>query len=91
MSARRAIVPERIKGLQWDTAINLITIILSITLALLILLQSKGSTFSGAFGGDTSGIYHTRRGMEKLLYECTIGVGILFLIFAIISSVVLTK
>lgn len=73
------------------TAINLITIILAITLILLILLQSKGSTFSGAFGGDTSGIYHTRRGVEKLLYQSTIGVGILFLIFAIISSIVLTK
>jgi len=73
------------------TAISLAMIVVSIVLTLVILLQTKGSSFSGAFGGDTSGIYHTRRGMEKLLYECTIGVGILFLIFAIISSVVLTK
>jgi preprotein translocase subunit SecG len=57
-----------------DTALNLVMIILSIVLTLLILLQTKGSQFSGAFGGDTSSIYKTRRGVEKTLFEFTIGV-----------------
>lgn len=64
-------------------------IILSLVLILVILLQTKGSSFSGAFGGDTSSIYKTRRGLEKTLFEFTIGVGILFVLLAIVSSVVL--
>lgn len=69
-----------------DTAINLVTIIVSIVLILVILMQTKGSSFSGAFGGDTSGIYRTRRGVEKMLFQFTIGIAVLFLVLAIISS-----
>jgi preprotein translocase subunit SecG len=72
-----------------DTALRLVMIIVSIVLTLVILLQTKGSSFSGAFGGDTSSIYRTRRGVEKTLFEFTIGVGVLFVILAIISSIVL--
>ncbi|MBA3336540.1 MAG: preprotein translocase subunit SecG [Chloroflexia bacterium] len=68
------------------TALNLVIIIVSIVLVLVILLQTKGSSFSGAFGGDTSSIYRTRRGVEKLLFQFTIGVAIFFLVLAIISS-----
>jgi preprotein translocase subunit SecG len=64
-------------------------IIVSIVLILVILLQTKGSSFSGAFGGDTSSIYRTRRGVEKTLFEFTIATGIVFVILAIISSIVL--
>jgi preprotein translocase subunit SecG len=72
-----------------DTALRLVMIIVSIILILVILLQTKGSSFSGAFGGDTSSIYRTRRGVEKTLFQFTIGVGILFVVLAIISSIVL--
>jgi preprotein translocase subunit SecG len=72
-----------------DTALRLVMVIVSIVLILVILLQTKGSSFSGAFGGDTSSIYRTRRGIEKTLFEFTIGVGILFVVLAIVSSVVL--
>jgi preprotein translocase subunit SecG len=72
-----------------DTALRLVMIIVSIVLILIILLQTKGSSFSGAFGGDTSSIYRTRRGVEKMLFQFTIGVGVLFVLLAIISSVAL--
>lgn len=72
-----------------DTAINIAMIIVSVVLILLILLQTKGSSFSGAFGGDTSSIYKTRRGIEKTLYDFTIGVAIAFALLAAISSIVL--
>ena len=68
------------------TALNLVIIIVSVVLILVILLQTKGSSFSGAFGGDTSSIYRTRRGVEKLLFQFTIGVAVFFLVLAIISS-----
>ncbi len=64
-------------------------VIVSIVLILVILLQTKGSSFSGAFGGDTGSIYRTRRGVEKTLFQFTIGVGVLFVILAIISSIAL--
>ncbi|MEA2529920.1 MAG: preprotein translocase subunit SecG [Thermomicrobiales bacterium] len=72
-----------------DTAIRLVMVIVSIVLILVILLQTKGSSFSGAFGGDTGSIYRTRRGVEKTLFQFTIGVGVLFVILAIISSIAL--
>lgn len=52
-----------------------------------ILMQSKGSGFSGAFGGDTSSIYRTRRGFERTLYNFTIGVGVIFVVLSIIAAV----
>jgi len=71
-----------------DTAIDLVMLIVSITLILVILLQTKGSSFSGAFGGDSSSIYRTRRGVEKTLFQFTIGLAVVFLIIAIITSIV---
>ncbi len=72
-----------------DTALRLIMIIVSVVLILVILLQTKGSSFSGAFGGDTSSIYRTRRGVEKTLFQFTIATGVVFVILAIISSLAL--
>jgi preprotein translocase subunit SecG len=69
-----------------ETAINLAVLITSIVLILVILLQTKGSSFSGAFGGDTSSIYRTRRGVEKTLFQFTIGIAIVFLLLCIVSS-----
>ena len=71
-----------------DTAINLAMIIVSIVLILSVLLQTKGSSFSGAFGGDTSSIYRTRRGVEKTLFQFTIGLAAIFLALAIVSNLV---
>ena len=69
-----------------ETALNVVMIIVSIVLILVILLQTKGSSFSGAFGGDTGSIYRTRRGVEKTLFQLTIGIAILFVVLAIASS-----
>lgn len=72
-----------------DTALNLAMILVSIVLMVVVLLQSKGSGFSGAFGGDSSSIYHTRRGVEKTLFQITIGIAIVFVLLALVSSLVL--
>ena len=71
-----------------DTAVSLGMIIISVVLILVVLLQTKGSSFSGAFGGDTSSIYRTRRGIEKTLFQFTIGIAVLFLVLAIVSAVI---
>ena len=70
------------------TAIYFSMIIVSVILILVVLLQTKGSSFSGAFGGDSSSIYRTRRGLEKSLFQFTIAVAVAFILLAIISNFV---
>ncbi len=71
-----------------ETAVDLVMVIISVVLIFVILLQTKGSSFSGAFGGDTSSIYKTRRGVEKTLFQFTIGIAVAFVLLAIVSSMV---
>lgn len=66
--------------------LNLIQIILGIMVIVLILLQSKGNSFSGAMGGDNNSIFRTRRGLELRLFQFTIGFSILFIIVSIWAS-----
>lgn len=72
-----------------QTALNAAMILISIVMMLLILLQSKGSSFSGAFGGDAGSINRTRRGIEKTLFQFTIGTAVVYVLLAIVSSVVI--
>lgn len=71
-----------------DTAISIAMILLSIMLISVILLQTKGSSFSGAFGGGSDSINRTRRGVEKSLFQFTIVLAGCFVVMAIISSLV---
>ena len=71
-----------------DNAVSLAVIILSVVLIAVILLQTKGSSFSGAFGGDTGSINRTRRGVELRLFQFTIGIAVVFVLFTIWSSFV---
>jgi preprotein translocase subunit SecG len=72
-----------------QTALNIAMIIVSVVLVALIMLQTKGSSFSGAFGGDPGSINRTRRGVEKTLFQFTIGAAGIYVILAITSSLVL--
>ena len=74
-----------------ETAINLVTILLSVVLIGVILLQTKGSSFSGAFGGGSDTIQRTRRGFEKTLFQFTIGISVLFVVVCVLSSIVLSS
>lgn len=60
-------------------------ILLSVALIAVVLLQSRGSGFSATFSSDTS-IYRTRRGIERTLFQFTIGLAILFVIVSIASA-----
>lgn len=73
-----------------DTAINIVMIIISVILIFILLLQTKGSPFSGAFGSNSESIERTRRGFEKTLFEFTIGIAVFFVIVAIVSSFALS-
>ncbi|MCS7246073.1 MAG: preprotein translocase subunit SecG [Thermomicrobium sp.] len=69
-----------------ETAFYLAIILVSLVLMAVILLQSKASGFSGAFGGDTSAIYRTRRGLERTLFQLAIGVAFVFVVLSIIGQ-----
>ena len=68
-------------------ALHVIQIIISVTLIALVLLQAKGSGLGGIFGGD-GGVYRTRRGVEKTLYQATIGLAIFFFVISMISVII---
>ncbi len=61
-------------------------ILLSIALIASILLQARGTGLSGTFGGD-SGVYRSRRGVERRLWQFTILLLVLFTIFALVSFI----
>ena len=59
-------------------------IILSILLIVGIVLQQRGASLGGAFGGDNfASTFYKRRGAEKFLFNATIGIAILLVIASI--------
>ena len=50
---------------------------LALALVVVILLQQKGAGLGAAFGGSGN-VFSTRRGIDKLLYQATIVISILF-------------
>jgi preprotein translocase subunit SecG len=64
--------------------LNIVQIILSVALIALVLLQSKGGSLSRMFGGE-GGVYKTRRGLEKTLFNVTIGLVVAFFVFALLN------
>lgn len=69
------------------SALNIVQIIISVVMIVVVLLQAKGSGFSGVFGGDSSAIYRTRRGFERTLFQFTIGLAVAFVLMSLISSI----
>lgn len=67
--------------------INIIQIVLAVLLIISILLQQRGTSLGGAFGGDSS-IYRSRRGVEKFLFISSIVIAILFVSAAVASVII---
>lgn len=61
-----------------------IEIVLSLLLIIGIVLQQRGSSLGGAFGGDNfASTFYKRRGAEKFLFNATIVIAVLFVASAI--------
>ena len=59
-------------------------IVLSILLIGGIVLQQRGASLGGAFGGDNfASTFYKRRGAEKFLFNVTAGVAILLVLAAV--------
>ena len=61
-------------------------IIVSVALVAAILLQARGTGLSGTFGGD-SAVYRSRRGVERRLWQFTIVLLVLFVVFSLASYI----
>jgi len=72
--------------------IHRILAITQIVLALLligaILLQNKGASLGGAFGGEGN-VYSTKRGAERIIFIATIVITVLFVGVAVANTLVI--
>ena len=68
--------------------LNIAQIIISIALTVIILLQTKGGGMGGLFGGTETAIYKTRRGVERTIFNITIGLAIAFFVITILNVIV---
>jgi len=59
-------------------------VLVSFALMASILLQTRGAGLGATFGGDSS-VYRSRRGIEKRLFQFTIVLAVLFVLFSIIA------
>ena len=66
------------------TYLNIAQIIIAIALIALIIVQARSGGLGGIFGAD-SAVYRTRRGVERTLFNATIGIAIVFFLLAIIT------
>ncbi|HEX2514208.1 MAG TPA: preprotein translocase subunit SecG [Chloroflexota bacterium] len=70
------------------TLFYVVQIILAITLIVVILLQVKSASLGSAFGGTDASIYTSRRGIDRILFQFTIALSIVFLLTSIIVLLV---
>lgn len=57
-----------------------IQIVLAIILSVAILVQQRGASVGGIFGGSEGTIHYERRGFEKTLFTATITLAVLFVL-----------
>jgi preprotein translocase subunit SecG len=65
-------------------------LLVSIGLIASVLLQARGAGLGATFGGDSS-VYRSRRGVEKRLFQFTIVLTVLFVVFSLASYVIIAK
>lgn len=68
--------------------VYIIQMIISITLIVVILAQAKGSGGLGGIFGGEGGVYRTRRGVERTLFNVTVGLAVAFFVVSIITVVI---
>jgi len=67
--------------------LDLALIIVSLALIAAVVLQSRGIGLGGLGGGDFGGSgYHVRRGVEKLIFNITIGLSTALFLLAILNT-----
>jgi len=69
--------------------LDIAQIIISVALVAIILLQSRRGDLGGSvFGGSSSAIYQKRRGLERTIFQITIGLSVAFFLITLINVMV---
>jgi preprotein translocase subunit SecG len=58
-------------------------IIIAVALIAVLALQVKGGGLGGIFG-QADGVYRTRRGVEKTLFQVTIALAVIFIVLSVV-------
>ena len=73
--------------MQLDFYLSVSLIVVSLVLIALVMLQAKGAGLGTLFGGD-GGVYQTRRGVEKTVFNMTIVFSVIFLVVSLLTVLV---
>ena len=68
--------------------LQIIQLISAILLIIVVLLQQQGAGLGAGFGGGGGGVQTTRRGPEKVLYNATIVISILFFAVSLVMVII---
>ena len=70
------------------TFLYLAQIVISVAIIALVVVQAKDAGLSQMFGGSDMGISHTRRGVERTMFNATIVLVIVFVVLAFVTVLV---
>jgi preprotein translocase subunit SecG len=73
------------------TYLNLAQIVIAVALTAVIMLQTKGAALGGVFGRSDSAVYKTRRGVEKTIFNVTIGLSVVFFVIAVLHVMLVSQ
>jgi preprotein translocase subunit SecG len=73
-----------------QVAFQIASILMAVALIVLIMLQVRGGGLGSLLGGGDAGggIARTRRGLERTLFQITVGLSFVFLVICILSVAV---
>ncbi|WP_322806173.1 preprotein translocase subunit SecG [Thermanaerothrix sp.] len=67
------------------TYLDIALIIISLALTASVILQNKGVGLGGLTGADSTQVFSARRGLEKTLFNITIGLSVIFFVLTILT------
>ena len=67
-----------------QTYLNVAQIVLAVALILVVLFQVRGGGLGGIFGQPGT-VYRTRRGVERILFQLTIVLVVVFLVISVLT------
>ncbi|HZQ99238.1 MAG TPA: preprotein translocase subunit SecG [Chloroflexota bacterium] len=70
--------------------LNVLQIVVSAALIALVLMQSRGSGFTGTSQDQTT-VFRTRRGIEKTIFQFTLFMAAVFVIVSIASVLIAAR
>jgi len=67
--------------------IPILQIVVALLLIAVILMQNRGTSLSGIFGGSST-VFQTKRGVEKVLFISTIVLAVIFFALSLVRLII---